>query len=60
VVELHQTASKADDEGLHRLIEQIGTEHENVARNLAELVRDFRFDEIMILTKRRSEEIEAS
>jgi len=60
VTELYRVASQADDEGLHRLLEQIAIEHENIARCLAELARDFRFDEIMALAARKSEEIEAS
>jgi signal transduction histidine kinase/DNA-binding NarL/FixJ family response regulator len=60
VTELYRVASQADDEGLHRLLEQIEIEHENIARCLAELARNFRFDEIMALAARGSEEIEAS
>ena len=54
--ELHQAASMADDEAIGALLDQIEAERADVAGALAELVRDFRFDEIMDLTRNAAKE----
>ncbi len=50
IVALHQAAMQADDEAVRSLLSQIDGEHAELVQNLSELVRDYRFDEIMALT----------
>ena len=53
VLQLHRAAARADDEKISELLSQIEGEHAELAGGLAKLVRDFHFDQILDLTRRR-------
>ncbi|MBT4499687.1 MAG: hypothetical protein HOC74_18315, partial [Gemmatimonadetes bacterium] len=48
---LHQAASRADDGAIDELLGQLGNGRTPVIRILQEMMRDFRFDEIMGLVE---------
>jgi len=50
VGQLHKAATQADMEVISELIDEITSNHSDVAKGLQELVDDFRFDKIMELT----------
>jgi hypothetical protein len=56
---LHRAASTADDEAIRKLLAQIEVDHAAISAALAELERDFRFDEIMELTQNATEDTHA-
>jgi len=47
---LHRASMQADDEAVRGLLAQIDEEHANLVQDLAALVRDFRFADVLALT----------
>ena len=56
--QLHYAAARADAEAVLELIEQIKGDHPLLARSLARLVNDFRFDVLAKMTHSSEEETE--
>lgn len=56
IAEVHQAASMADDEEIKKLLAELESQHTEIAAALNELVRNFRFDEIMLLTANSAKE----
>lgn len=52
ILELRRAATQADDEAVHSVLAQIEGEHSDLAQTRSELVREFRFGDILALTDR--------
>ncbi len=52
VKQLHQAAAAADEELIFQLFEQIPQENTSLTNALAKLVHNFRFDELIALTRK--------
>jgi signal transduction histidine kinase len=55
LAKLVRAAGRADSEGVSTLLDQIEPEHPELSRQLADLVRDFQFEEIVALAGRPGE-----
>lgn len=52
LADLHDAARRGKDELVVELLAQLEPEHALLARTLTQLAHNFRFDEIVVLTKR--------
>ncbi|MBT7859722.1 MAG: response regulator transcription factor [Gemmatimonadetes bacterium] len=50
IAQLHQSARNADDDRIRQLLQEVATEHADLAAELIQMAEKFRFQEMILLT----------